>query len=394
MIVTAVLLAIHQPGLLPPKVNAAPTTMVVDPQNSTAYVNATFNINITVTDVNNMISWQITELYYLNSILNCTGVAEGPFLTSLGGTLLVGVDILNNFNSTHGRVRAAEVLYSGGNSANGTGVVAVLNFTAIATGTTAITLGDTILEDRQLQYIPHTTNSGSATVTLPPEQVVDVYTQRGGVGANVSSDSFAPTETILFNASLTFQGAPVPGIIVQFITYDPHGTPTARNSVSGPDGVAVLNFTLPSNPIFGNYVTLASATVNGNSYNDTVSYQVGWIINIVQAVLCNSTGGVQTQFRQGNLAYLNVTLSDISFNPKQLFLHVQAYDGSFNLVGSDWISYTIPAGKTSVLMGFRIPYWSISGVGSVTVAASDKPVWAGGLAYCPDNSVPLPISGG
>ncbi len=130
------MLVIHQPGFLPPKVDAAPTTMTVDPQNSTAYLNATLNINITVTDVTNMVGWQITELYYLNSILNCTSATEGPFLTSLGLTFPI-FDILNNFNSTHGRVRAASVLLGSGNSANGTGVIATLNFTAIATGMTA-----------------------------------------------------------------------------------------------------------------------------------------------------------------------------------------------------------------------------------------------------------------
>jgi len=380
--------------LLPPKVDAAPTTMIVDPQNSTAYLNATFNINITVTDVTNMVGWQITELYYLNSILNCTGATEGPFLTNLGSTFPI-FDILNNFNSTHGRVRAASVLLGSGVSANGTGVIATLNFTAIATGTTDATLGQTILKDSQNLDIPHTTISGNATVTLPPIQVVDVYTQRGGVGANVSSDSFKPGDTIFLNASLIFQGAPVPGIIVQFITYDPHGTPTARNSVSGPDGVALLNFTLPANPVFGNYVTLASATINGNSYNDTVSYQVGWLINIIQIVLCNCTGYAQAQFPRGSLVYLNITLQNIAFSPKQLFLHLQIYDGSTNPVGTDWINYAIPAGKTNVFMGFRIPYWSISGVGQIYVAAYDKPFWVGDYqAYCPDNYVPLSISGG
>jgi hypothetical protein len=387
------LLVTDQPGFLPHKVDAAPTTMTVDPQNSTAYVNATFNINITVTDVTNMVGWQITELYYLNSILNCTGAGEGPFLRSIGSTFPI-FDVLNEFNSTHGRVRAASVLLGSGISANGTGVIATLNFTAITTGTTPITLGETILKDIQNQDISHTTISGNVTVTLPPIQVVDVYTQRGGVGANVSSDAFAPGETIFFNASLIFQGAPVPGIIVQFITYDPHGTPTARTSVSGQDGIAVLNFTLPSSPVFGNYVTLASATVNGNSYNDTVSYQVGWIINIAQAIVCNSTGGAQTQFPRGNLAYLNVTLDNISFNPKQLFLSISPTDAFGNQVGQEWVCCAIRAGKTSVLMGFRIPYWTLPGVGQVFVGAYNNPPWAGGLAYCPGYYLPLPISGG
>jgi hypothetical protein len=387
------MLLTHQPGFLPPKVDAAPTTMKVDPQNSTAYLNDALNINVTVTDVTNMVGWQITELYYLNSILNCTSATEGPFLTSLGGTFPI-FDILNNFNSTHGRVRAASVLLGSGNSANGTGAVATISFIANATGTTPITLGNTILKDSQNQDIPHTTISGNATVTLAPEHVVDVYTQRDGTGANKSSDAFAPGETIFINASLKHQGAPVPGIIVQFITYDPHGTPTARTAVTDQDGIASINTTIPSNPIFGTYATLATANVQGNDYNDTVTYQIGWIINFIKITPCNYTGTPQTQFANGTLAYYNITLENISINHKQLFLLIDATDGFGWTVAEESITNTVPSGKTTMLMGFRIPPWTHSGVGQTFVGAYNNPPWAGGYPYCPANYIPLSIVGG
>jgi hypothetical protein len=220
-------------------------------------------------------------------------------------------------------------------------------------------------------------------------QVIDVYTQRGGAGANKSSDSFAPRETILFNASLKYQGAPLPGVTVGFITYDPHGTPTARTAVTGQDGIATLNTPIPSDPIFGNYTTVATATVNGSDYADTVPYQIGWIINIIQVTPCNCSGVPQTQFPVGTLVYYNITLENISLNPKQLFLLIGANDGSGATIAQEWISNTIPSGKTTVLMGFRIPPWTHWGVGQTFVDAYDIPPWTGGSAYCPGNYIPL-----
>ena len=145
-------------------------------------------MNITVADVTNLYGWQF-KLYFLNTILNCTNIAEGPFLNSAGFTFPI-FDIQNNFNTTHGRVLAACTLTGAGVSANGTGVVATLTFNATTLGDSPIVLQETKLVDNEspTQPIPHVPVGGDVTVVIPPVQVVDVYTQRGGVGGNVSSD--------------------------------------------------------------------------------------------------------------------------------------------------------------------------------------------------------------
>jgi hypothetical protein len=376
-------------------VEAAPTTIQVTPTNSTGYVNEMLYINVTVADVTNLFGWQF-KLYFLNSILNCTSITSGPFLTSLGSTFDI-FDIQNGYNSTHGRVLAASTLIGLGNSANGTGVVAMLQFNAGSLGLTPLTFETTKLTDNQSppQTIPHTPIGGNALVTEAPVQVIDVYTQRGGTGGNKSSDAFAPGETILFNASLNYQGAPVPGIIVQFLTYDPHGAPTARTAVTGADGIASLNTTLPSSPLFGTYLTVASANTHGSDFNDSVDYKVGWIINIIQIVTCNCTGFTQTQFLRGTLAYFNITLENISYNNKQLFMLLAPTDADNNPIAQNWISCSISSGQTSMLLGFRVPPWTFPGVGLAFVGVYDKPYWeAGRVAYCPGNYVPLSITGG
>jgi hypothetical protein len=343
--------------------------------------------------VANLTGWEF-KLFFLNSILNCTGVTEGAFLSNMGPTFKV-IDIVNTYNSTHGRILAACVLTGIGVTANGSGDLATITFKAIAEGDTILHLQDVKLSDEKnpAQPIPKIVVDGTVHISVLLEQVLDVFTQRGGIGSNASSDAFAPGETICFNASLKHQGSPVQGIIVQFITYDPFGTPTARTAVTGQDGIAALNTTLPSNPMFGSYLTFASANTHGNDYNDTVAYQVGWIINIIQAVACNCNGTSQTQFPRGTLAYFNITLENISFNCKQLFLLIGATDSFGETVAQEWIGNSIPNGKANLLLGFRVPPWTIPGVGQAFIGAYNNPPWAGGIAYCPGTYAPLPIVG-
>lgn len=341
------------------------------------------NVNITITDVANLTGWEF-KLFYLNSILNCTSVTEGSFLENLGDTFKV-IDIVNDFNNTHGRILAACALLGTGVSAHGNGDLAMITFRAIGGGDTILHLQDVKLSDEKSppQPIPSIVVDGTVHVAIPPEQVVDVYTQRGGTGANTSSDAFAPGETIFFNASLKYQGAPLPGIIVQFLTYDPHGVPTAGTAVTGADGIASFNVTLSYNPLFGSYLTVASANTHGNDYNDTVTYRVGWIINLQNVILCDYSGTPLTSFDRGARAYVNVTFENISFNLKTLFLWVDAWDNNAAEMVREWMLLNVPSGKTTVLLGFHIPQWSARLDAQLFVGAYNNNYWEGGRAYCP-----------
>jgi len=375
-------------NLLFPRAYGDSTSIEIDPISSVTYVNETFNINITITDVTQLTGWEI-RLYYKNTLLNCTAFTEGPFLKSGGSTFKV-LDILNDFNSTHGRILAACSLLGLGVSVNGSGVVATADFEALAQGETPLDLENTKLSDEKIPPEPiiHTAVDGTVNVTIRPENVVDVYTQRGGTGNNIPSDAFVPTETILFNASVKYQGSPVQGVIVEFITYDPVGTPTTRNAVTDLDGIARSNFTLSTNPVFGNYTTVATTyNVQGQDYNDTVTYKVGWIVFVKAAFSCDCTGTLQTSFARGTRAYLNVTLENISFEPKPVLALVEGNDYSGKRVAHEWILFTMNEGKSSFIMGFRIPDWSMAGDSMFFICPYD-----GSVPYCPGTYLTMTIT--
>jgi hypothetical protein len=371
-----------------PQAYGDPTSINIDPTSSAAYVNETFNVNITIVDVTSLTGWEV-RLYYNNALLNCTAFIEGPFLQSGGSTFTV-VDILNDFNSTHGRILAACALLGLGVSVNGSGVIATVDFTALAEGVTLLDLENTKLSDENVppQPIIHTVVDGTVNVTLRPENAVDVYTQRGGTGDNVPSDAFAPSETIFFNASVKHQGSPVHGVIVEFITYDPVGTATTRNAVTDLDGIARSNLTLSTNPVFGNYTTVATTyNLQGQDYSDTVRYKVGWIVFIKAASSCEYNGTSQTMFARSTRAYMNVTLENISFEPKPVLTLVEGNDFSGKRVVHEWIIFTMNEGETSFIMGFRIPDWSMPGDSMLFICPYD-----GGMPYCPGTYITITIT--
>jgi hypothetical protein len=163
--------------------SAASTVVSVDPSNSNVTGGATFSVNVTVTDVTNLTCWQF-NLYYLNSVITCTSVSEGPLLESGGGTYFQS-SIFNNYNSTTGYAQVYDTLL-GFTSVNGSGVIATVNFQVIGGGSTPLHLGGTKLGDTAIppNPIPITTSDGVVNVTGGVHNVamLNVTSLKGDVG--------------------------------------------------------------------------------------------------------------------------------------------------------------------------------------------------------------------
>jgi hypothetical protein len=142
-------------------------TMQVAPPASTVVVGTTFTVNVTVTNVTDLAVWEI-QLYYLNTILNCTNVTEGPFLEKDGHTQFFASLINNKYNATHGWILAGSTLMGNVTGVNGSGTLATITFQAIAAGDTPLHLTGTTLKDSTpppRHPIPHTATDGTVHVT-------------------------------------------------------------------------------------------------------------------------------------------------------------------------------------------------------------------------------------
>ena len=178
------------------RVDAATITMYVYPPVINVSSGDTFQANITIADVANLTGWEF-KLFYLKSVLNCSAVAEGPFLKSGGSTFKI-FNITNNYNSTHGRILAACALQGMNVSVNGTGVAAILTFKALFPGSTPLDLVDTKLSDEKIpaQPIPHTAVDGTVYVTgtSPDVAVTFVKPLKTIIGKSYTGDTNVTVE--------------------------------------------------------------------------------------------------------------------------------------------------------------------------------------------------------
>ena len=157
------------------------TTIQVTPSTTTVAAGTTFTLDVTVTDVADLAVWEF-RLYYLNTILNCTNIGEGPLLKA-GGSTFFDSTIRNAYNATHGWLLAGSTLLGQVPGVNGTGTLATITFQTTAAGDTPLQFSDdpivTFLLDSSSpprHSIPFTTVDGTVRVTVPDVAVASIAT--------------------------------------------------------------------------------------------------------------------------------------------------------------------------------------------------------------------------
>jgi len=156
------------------------TTLYIDPELTLTQLNTTFSVNINISEVTDLCSWQ-AYIYYKNEILKATGYAEGPFLKSYGPTLFDG-GYNNNYNETHGEIWMYCLRTWSGTGVNGSGTLATVTFEATMGGTTPLSLTNTILGNSTAQRISHTTADGLVEVAGRDVTVISVVPSKTMVG--------------------------------------------------------------------------------------------------------------------------------------------------------------------------------------------------------------------
>ena len=138
-------------------------TVSIEPRITKVWgVEETFNINISVADVENLYGWE-TKLYFYSSILEALNVSEGFFLNRFGGTFF-NFTVRNNYNATHGCIEAFNTLLGEIPGVNGTGVLLAVTFKTKELGISPLYLKDVILSDINGNSIPCTTIDGGVEV--------------------------------------------------------------------------------------------------------------------------------------------------------------------------------------------------------------------------------------
>jgi outer membrane protein assembly factor BamB len=135
------------------------TKICVDPTIKTNHVGYIFSVDINVTEVTNMWTWNFT-LYYSRALLYCK-YAQNFSASSWVSCTAIGPTIEQSYNTSHGRVRAYMSATSG-SVFNGSMIIATIYFNVTAvTGTCALDIRDSMIKDKSGSSITHDEYDGT-----------------------------------------------------------------------------------------------------------------------------------------------------------------------------------------------------------------------------------------
>lgn len=245
------------------------------------------------------------------------------------------------------------------------------------------------------------TNSTTKEITvLPYKLAIDLYTQKepySGKGPNMPSDAFAPGDLVNLTAYLTYNDEPAPNKIVSFEVIDPNNTTIFfRTSNTTENGLAKTSFMLLGNAMFGTYTAIAEGKIAEKTCNDTLTFKVGWIIEITKIESTDQYGNPKNIAIRGEEIYFNINLKNIAFTPKNVTLTVTIQDKANQPIGVADIQTQIRPDHRELKLIFSIviPEWSVVGSAAAYACAFTNWLWLNGVPYCPEMSTSIYIKAG
>lgn len=262
------------------------TAMAVDPPISTVNVGDTFSVNVNVTNVANLTCWQL-DLYYRNTVLNCTAAVLGPFLATGGGTYNI-TTITNNFNSTHGHLLAYSSLLGLTEHVDGSGVILTVTFKAVSGGNTKLTLANTILGDEKIPPlpIPHTDYGGTVNIV--------------GGAHDVAVTDVTPYKTVIFQGfcgNITVTVADLGGYtetfdVTAYVNATAISTITGVTLASGDSAIQTIVWNT-TGFVKGNYnISAYASPVAGEANTANNNGTGGWVLVSMLGDLSGTIPGV------------------------------------------------------------------------------------------------------
>ena len=223
VLISLVIISLSVPFSFPRAMGQTPTFSVQPSGVFGVVPGDTFSVDMFVTDVIDLRSWQFV-LYYRSSVLNLTSVAEGPFLKSGGGSTFFIYDFAYDYNATHGRMIVGCSRTNPPTGINGSGILATVTFYTMNYGFSLLHLGSnqddadyyTKLIDSSSELIPHTRNDGQAYVGLINVAVTSIDTPtvipQGLIAyINVTAQNRGEYQST-FDVTLDYNGTPIDGV--------------------------------------------------------------------------------------------------------------------------------------------------------------------------------------
>jgi hypothetical protein len=205
---------------------------------------------------------------------------------------------------------------------------------------------------------------------------------------------FARQEEVILYAEVHYDCELVEYKFVAFEVKDPNGTTIVyRTNATDQNGIATTSFRLDSNATFGTYFVIATVEVSGKTAYDTLTFDVGLIIELIKIETVDQYGNPTDIFARGEQVYFNLTLKNIALLSKVVTLTVVLYDEKHVPIGQVVLHDLVisPGPAKTFLFNTKIPKWAFIGSGMAFANAYTDLPHLGGVPWCPEKSTTFVI---
>lgn len=222
---------------------------------------------------------------------------------------------------------------------------------------------------------------------------LDLYTQKpepySGRGPHQPSDMFTLQEEVVLYAEVHYDCEPVEYKFVAFEVSDPNGTTIVyRTNATDQNGIATTRFRLASNATFGTYFAIATVEISGKTAYDTLTFKVGWIIELIEIKTVDQYGSPTDTFARGEQIHFNLTAKNVALVSKAATFTVAIYDEHNVPIGQIILHNCVltPGPAKTFLFNIKISQWACVGSGAAFVNAYTDLPYLGGVPWCPEKS--------
>lgn len=232
---------------------------------------------------------------------------------------------------------------------------------------------------------------------------IDLFTQKepySGRGPNMPSDAFGPGKIVVLYALVTYKGFPLQNSLVTFFVQSPNGTYFTFTATTNSSGIATIGFTIPhmyvnETEVIGEWFTSANVLIGTKRFQDTLTFEVDWIVKLVSVRTIDENLTYRTNFGIEGDVGLEIALRNIAMQMKSTMLTIVIQD-ELNVPVSffEIRDFDVPPNEKLVLLycKLRIAKSAHIGKAKAFVSALTAPLDQDGVAYCPGTSTNFSIT--
>jgi hypothetical protein len=165
---------------------------------------------------------------------------------------------------------------------------------------------------------------------------------------------------------------------------------TGGTNFTNQNGIAEFSFRIPWPPdygeqiVFGEWFAIATVAYTEQPVLDSLTFQVGWLVEITRSETLNAQSEPQQEFLKGDTIAFKLVVENIALTPKSATILIDAQDADNRpIIHAQLDGLVFPSGESSLQFSSQIPVAAALGNANVSAVPYKAPPSGGGQLYSP-----------